>query len=94
MSVLAAVTLKPSKPGQDPSVSQSVVIQSWSGTYCEAMSGILGRASLTPVMMTRSATITLLEPDLWHWRVTFHRELGSPTVTGLTDTTSVSNWQN
>lgn len=34
-----------------------------------------------------------LVPDLQHCRVTFHRELLSPRVTGLTSTTSVSNWQ-
>ena len=57
------------------------------------MSGILGWASLTPVMMTRSATESFLMPDLQHCRVTFHLELRSPRVTGLTSTTSVSNWQ-
>ena len=56
------------------------------------MSGILGPPSLTPVMMRRSTTTSFLLPDLWQSRVTFHLELGSPGVRGLTATTSVSNW--
>ena len=61
-------------------------------SYSEEMSGILGFDSLTPVMMTRSATVSFFIPDLRHRRVTFHPDLLSVTVTGVTDTTSVSNW--
>ena len=61
-------------------------------TDCDPRSGTRGWDSLTPVMITRSATVSLLVPDFLHSRVTSHRVFLSPTLTGLTDTTSLSNW--